>query len=521
MKAANQDNGKDFVTEKSPLRFEADEDAAHASRAIFVALVVAAAIYVAMRLRGLASLPLGFDEIFSLRAARESWHGMFAIIADDIVHPPFFYVLLKIWVGIGGHSVMWVRLLPVALAILALLPLIALCRELKISPRATALALAFMAVNSYLIAYAQELRMYSLVMLLALCSLLLYVRFVNAPEHRTTLPLVLLTVTNLLLVSAHYCAWSIVAIECAFLITRGRRKLAGFLLGTLVIMLCYTPWLYLVARAALDPQRARAGNLAWLPRPSVVNFFGFYAALTGAAPYLWRQSLRLLASLAMLLVFALPALLLIWRDIKRREAQTSPTILLATIAFAPALFVFFASLALPRSIWHQRYLIIVAVPFILLAAVGLDRLRPVSLRALLITLALAWTAFAGFNEPVYSDRFAWQDVAVKLHAAETSPNQIVVYAHGGMILLPLRYYLAELGDTRFQVMRKDDVASLEGERFWFAYRTNAWNKRQSPQEILRQRGFRIGANIEAGGAVEHKVIMFQVERAMATEPMVQ
>lgn len=521
MKAANQDNGKDFVTEKSPLRFEANEDAAHASRAIIVALVVAAAIYVAMRLRGLASLPLGFDEIFSLRAARESWHGMFAIIADDIVHPPLFYVLLKIWVGVGGHSVLWVRLLPVALATLALLPLIALCRELKISPRATALALAFMAVNSYLIAYAQELRMYSLVMLLALCSLLLYVRFVNAPEHKATLPLLLLTATNLLLVSAHYYAWAIVAIEFAFLITRERRKFAGFLLGTFVIILCYTPWIYVVARRALDPQRVRAGNLAWLPRPSIINFLGFYAALTGAAPYLWRQSLRLLTSFVTLLVFAAPALLLLWHDIKRRQARSSPAILLATLAFAPALFVFLASLALPRSIWHQRYLIVVAVPYILLAAVGIDRLHPQTLRSCVITIALAWTAFAGFNEPVYSDRFAWQDVADKLHDTETSQNQVIVYAHGGMIALPLRYYLAELGDTRFQVMRKDDVAALEGERFWFAYRTNAWNKRQSPQEILRQRGFRIGANIEAGGAVEHKVIMFQVERAMATEPMVQ
>jgi uncharacterized membrane protein len=495
------------------LRFETDKAPQKTSRVTIGAFVLAAAVYVLMRLRGMTSAPPGFDEIFSLRAARESWRAMFAIIADDIVHPPLFYLLLKIWIAVGGHSLFWVRLLPVTLAIAALLPFVALCRELRIPLRVTTLAVALMSVNTYLIAYAQELRMYSLVMMLALCSLLFFVRFFNAPVRSAAVTLLLLTATNLLLVSAHYYAWAIVIIEFLFLLARGRRKLIGFTLGTLAIVFCYTPWLYVVARHALDPERARlSGNLTWLPRPSPVNFFGFYAALTGAAPYLWRQSLRLLASFATLAVFAVPALLLIWRDIMRRRIISSPAILLATVAFAPTLFVFLASLALPRSIWHQRYLIIVAVPYVLLVAVGLDHLRPVFLRSCLIVLALAWTAFAGFNEPSYSDKFEWQTVAEKLHAAETSPIQTTVYVHGGMIALPLRYYLAELDDTRFQVIREDDLAAMEMHgRFWFAYRSNAWRAQLSPQEIFRRRGFRIGTVIETGGETKHKVVMFPVE----------
>lgn len=517
MAVATQGIGEDYKADENLLRFESDEAAAQTSRLTIAAFVAMIIFYIGMRLRGMTTTPLGFDEIFSLRAARESWQAMFAIIADDIVHPPLFYMLLKVWVSVGGHSLLWVRMLPVALAIAALLPFIALCREFRLTLRVTTLAVAMMSVNTYLIAYAQELRMYSLVMLLALCSLLFFVRFFNASERMTTTPLLLLTATNLLLVSAHYYAWVIVAIELVFLFSRERRKLIGFLLGTFVIVLCYTPWLYVVARAALDPQRTRlSGNLMWLPRPSFVNFFGFYAALTGAAPYLWQQSLRLLTSFVTLLLFAVPPLLLVWRETweawRRRLLLTSPVILLATIAFAPAIFVFLASFALPRSIWHQRYLIIVAVPYILLVAVGLDQLRPVFLRLCLIALALAWTAFAGFNEPSYSDKFEWQTVAEKLHAAETSPMQITVYVHGSMIALPLRYYLAELDDTRFQVIREDDLAAVERQgRFWFAYRSKAWRGQMSPQEILRQRGFRIGTVIETGGETEHKVIMFPAE----------
>jgi len=514
MTATEQDWKKARLTEESLLRFDPDETAADYPRTTLAAFVAVTIIYVAMRLRGLTSAPLGFDEVFSLRAARQSWREMFAIITDDMVHPPLFYVLLKIWIGVGGQSPTWVRLLPVTLAILALPPFVVFCRELGASLRATTLALALMGVNTYLIAYAQELRMYSLLMLLTICSLLCFVRFFNSCAREATLPLLLLTATNLLLVSAHYYAWVIVIIEFVFLFTRGRRKLIGFTLSTLFIVLCYAPWFYVVARAPFSTQSGRMSqSLTWLPRPSLVNFFGFYAALTGAVPYLWRQSLRLLCSVVTLLLFAAPSLLLLWREIMRRRTPASPTVFLAVTAFAPALMVFFASIILPRSIWHQRYLIIVAVPYILLVAIGLDRLRPKILRLFVITLALAWTAFAGFNEPGYSEKFAWQEVAEKLRAAEASPQQITVYARGGMIALPLRYYLAELGDTRFQVIRKDDLQALEGERFWFSYRATLANERQSPQEILRQRGFIIGTNIETIGTTQSKIIMFPVERA--------
>ena len=56
---------------------------------------------------------------------------MFKFVAADIIHPPLFYALLKVWIGIGGESLLCVALLPVILSTAALVPVVLLCRELN------------------------------------------------------------------------------------------------------------------------------------------------------------------------------------------------------------------------------------------------------------------------------------------------------------------------------------------------------------------------------------------------------
>ena len=69
-------------------------------------------IYLWLRFWNLSEACLFFDEIFSLHAARQSWGSMLWFVAQDLIHPPLFYILLKIWTGIGGDGLFWVRLFP-------------------------------------------------------------------------------------------------------------------------------------------------------------------------------------------------------------------------------------------------------------------------------------------------------------------------------------------------------------------------------------------------------------------------
>jgi uncharacterized membrane protein len=130
-----------------------------------------AALYIAARLWRLTASCLWFDEIFSVHAARHTWRGLQHFAAADLIHPPLFYALLKVWVAIGGESLLWLRLFPALTSIAALVPFLLLARELRLGTKGTALALLLLASNGYLIKYAQELRMYSLLLLLTLTSL--------------------------------------------------------------------------------------------------------------------------------------------------------------------------------------------------------------------------------------------------------------------------------------------------------------------------------------------------------------
>ena len=89
------------------------------------------AVYVFLRLWNLTDSCLWFDEIFSIHAAEHDWGSLFWFVAQDLIHPPLFYVLLKIWVAVGGESLFWLRFFPVLFSILAVVPFLLLCRRLN------------------------------------------------------------------------------------------------------------------------------------------------------------------------------------------------------------------------------------------------------------------------------------------------------------------------------------------------------------------------------------------------------
>src|SRR6185312_14995709 len=117
-----------------------------------------------------------------VHAAHHGWAELLRFAAADIIHPPLFYMLLKIWIALGGESLLWLRLLPALFSIAAILPFLLLCRELNLKQAERDLALLLLAVNGYLIKYAQELRMYSLLMFLSVGSLWIFVKFFKAEQ---------------------------------------------------------------------------------------------------------------------------------------------------------------------------------------------------------------------------------------------------------------------------------------------------------------------------------------------------
>ncbi|PYS52749.1 MAG: hypothetical protein DMF68_00945, partial [Acidobacteria bacterium] len=423
--------------------------------------ILIASLYISSRLWHLTSACLWFDEIFSVHAARYAWTRMLSFVAADVVHPPLFYALLKIWIGIGGESLIWLRLLPAILSVAAIVPFLLLCRELGLKRAELYLALLLMAVNGYLIKYAQEVRMYSLLLLLTLCSLWLFVKLLRS-EVVARRQLLVLFAINLLLVYTHYYGWMVVAVESFYLYLRRHDLRRQFLISVAVLLLCFSPWVYGIATA--ERGQGLAQNIGWVARPRLADLAQFFELLN--EPFYYRQSSAeqpfvLSILIASLLLFGLPLLALVWQKLKKsRSAETnystSITVLLC-FSFLPLVLAFVISWILPQSIWGTRHLIIVAGPYAILAAVSINGLRPVEAKYTVALLLGSWLFLAGVVTLIRQNEnniwCAWEEFGVQMTQGQQFANETVrVYAFEDLVAYHLWFALEKSGTARFKVV---------------------------------------------------------------------
>jgi uncharacterized membrane protein len=471
--------------------------------------VVAILIFIGARLWHLTSYGLFGDEVFTLWTAQQDWRGLFSSVIGDVAHPPLFYVLLKLWIAIGGESLVWLKLLPLVLSIATVLPFLAFTRELRLPHLARNVALWLMAVNGFLINHAQELRGYSLLLLLSVCSLWLLMKLINLKRgSRAVGSLIALCVVNLLLVFAHYYGLLIVAFELIALAVWKRERLGSFAIGTGLLVLCFSPWLYLVSKVArANPSRI---NFVWNRPPPVSEVIGYYANLNGPLSYRWK----VIGTAIVMIVFLSPIIAWCSRIVKEgrtgRESSSSRFWFLALFAFGPALLAFTASHLLPQSVWAFRYLIIAAPAYFLIAAAAAQRLQRRWIRISLVALIVGWAGVSGFAEMIDRDRVAWEPLVNRMIQAEPQPaNAIRIYVTDPNVGNTIQFYLDQAGDNRFQVSFADSFNSLEGEHFWVAFIRYKHELEPLPQSMLASRGLTIGDIIEAEAA-GHKGILFPV-----------
>ena len=441
-----------------------------------IILLAIAAIFITFRLWHLSYFSLDGDEIFSVQASRQNWNALPSVIVRDLVHPPLFYLLLKIWISIGGESLLWLRLFPAITAVASIIPFLLLCRELKFQIPERNLALFLIAINGYLAYYAQHVRMYSLLFFLTLCSLWLFVRFYKQ-EVNQKINLLALFIVNLLLIYTQYFGWFVVGIECLFLLLWGRRKLLLFLLSVGALVICFTPWAYAVAQAAVA-KKGLAENISWITRPGLSDLIWYYATLNGLQSFPHATSLSIL-------IFGFPILLWCWHSLRREDRWKliTPGGLLL-FSFLPTLLAFVASQVLTESLWGVRHLIIVAAPYLILVAVAAYRLRPLWLRTIMLALVIGWASLAGLYELTRTDKkIAWETLTHQMIQAEPAQSSgVKVYTLEEFVTLPLGFYLETAGDRRFHIITVEDINAATGEHFWVAFRNSTGNQEQQPQE---------------------------------------
>jgi len=470
-----------------------------------IATLAVVALFVGMRLWRITDFALDGDEIFSVQLARDNWHDLFAGAAQDAIHPPLLYILLKLWIGIGGESLLWLRLFPVIASVLCLFPVFALCRDLKISQAARNLAIAIVAVHPYAMYYSQHLRMYCLLMLAGLLSAWRFERYLDLASVRN---LVLLSTANLFLGYTQYYGWCIVLLEFVYLLWKSRLKNAvAFLVATVPVVILFAPWAWYAGKVLHE--RGLAQNLGWISRPTFGELNWFWVDLTGFAEF---RNIDSRVALVVLILF-----LLCYRRYSEPRVHW-----LMLLWIAPAPIAFAVSQWLPQSIWGHRHLLFVIWPFALLFADAVWRMpRLVSLAVM--AAAGVWAVYAAGLHATDNRKLPWDVLTLEMLDAEhTSAPRIPIYTVDPYLHYPIQFYLdclttGHVGPLGPRLSSRNDVADLEvkaarfnavktdsigqfgagktSHYFWVAWTDSSWHEPLTPPQILERRGCRAGAEI--------------------------
>jgi len=504
----------------------------NARRAILFAVC---SVFALVRVWDLTSSCLWFDEIFSVHAAEHSWDSLFGFVAQDVIHPPFFYFLLKLWIAAGGESLFWLRFFPFFFSIIAPVPFLLLCREMKLRFSTVLIALSFFAVNGSLIKYAQEVRMYSLFLCISLFSMWLFARFFNRGKDFW-----LLTIINILLVYTHYFGWLLVLSEVVAILFLQRIKIGRVLLMFAITLVCFLPWVFTIIRFSAVNSDIKQ-NIGWIAKPGFSSIFEL--AVDVIEPFYYQQSSAeptsiFLISIPILLLIAAAAIVFS-TDLKNGE-EKSGIYVLALLSFVPIMIAFIASWLLPVSVWGSRHLIIIFAPIMILIAVFLTQLKPKFMQIVIVPLVFLLFGVAFVirfnNKQPHFIWCAWENLAADLRTGEKDSAELTkIYVFEDLVAYHLWFALRDSDkfevnvvkgvgglaeDTAYFLPRGfDDVKTTDenvfsGDSFWIAFRAQAWQPTSPPLSNLISKGYTPGEPLflEAGNEKAFLVEVKKTER---------
>jgi hypothetical protein len=523
-------------------------------RASLILFGLICALFAGARLWRLATSCLWFDEIFSVHAARHDWAGLIKFTAADIIHPPLFYALLKVWMTIGGESILWLRLLPCLVAIATIVPFWLLGRELNLKPAETNLALLLMAASGFLIKYAQEVRMYSLLLFLSVCSVWLFIRFLKS-QSAADKNLWALSAINLLLVYTHYYGWMLIGIQALILLFGRWKKFGSHSLGSAGLLLAYSPWIYAVI-VSREPGRGLEQNLGWITRPRFSDVADFFVLLN--RPFQFSRSTTdraydMLSFWLVLLLLGLPLFFFLWRLVSSlfRNRRESAELYLAVFAFAPAMIAFDLSYLLPYPVWGTRHLLIGAVLFFILAAIAILRLPKSWMRITAVLVVGFWFLVAGAialtrPAPVLT-WCTWEPLLKQMPAAESKSTTTEVYAFEDLVAYHLWFATTKSNRNQLKVtviknvaglsedpafflprqfdeIKVGDQTTIAGEHIWLAFRAPRWDETRAPVSVVKSMGYQTGRVLSMNAQVEQALLVEfwrtdkQSQRPVSTAP---
>lgn len=346
---------------------------------VWVALVAITALGAVLQLHAITAKSLWLDEGSSITMARLDWFNFLRIMWRREMNMMLYYLLLRGWLHLGD-SVAWIRGLSVVFAVAAIPAIFLLGRKL-LGTRFGLVSALLLSINAFQVRYAQEVRSYSLLVLLLIVSTYFFVSGVESGRRRDWNWYI---VASSLAIYAHFFAVLVVVAHWVALRIMNRTGTftsphdvrAQFRRAARLTALWTAPiWIFIATTGA--------GPIAWIPRPGLNDIIGLLKKLSGNAD----TSFLLLYS-----VCVIAGLMAGFISLRQRRTNSPAYIVLSCWLFVPILIVLLVSIA--RPVFAPRYLIISLPAWIMLGAAGITASRS-RLLAGLLTVAVAFAGLDG------------------------------------------------------------------------------------------------------------------------------
>ncbi len=372
-----------------------------------------------LRVHDLGKESIWLDEGFALEAINRNAIGVVQWTATFDPIPPFYYIVLHYWSGIFGTSEIAIRSLSVLFSMAALSTIFLLAKKI-FNMKVAIITAALFATEMLQVQYAQEARAFTLFMLLAWLSTLLFVYSIQ--ERKYLIPYVIVSALALYTLQLMV---AVILIHNTLFFLGGKKETKKWLIAQAAILMLFLPWIGIFAKQfMLIHQLFQTGLLQRLGLPYLIGVLGVF----------WMLIAFLLFYSAIIYVYAK----------KNNELQKAiDNQYLFVIGVIVVILTYL--LLLPRltsSFIPARYALFGLPALYIYFAYMIERMKSRKIAASLFALVIVLNCFALYTYYSHSTKPEWRESVTYLN--EHAQEGDVIVLDTGFSEMLYRYYGGEL-----------------------------------------------------------------------------
>jgi len=300
-----------------------------------IAAILILALFI--RLLGIASRPIWYDEAFSILFAEK---GLAAMLQGTLTtfggsaaeeHPLGYYTLLWLWMKVFGESLAAIRLFSIIAGLVSVYLVYLIALEALSDTKAARLSMLFASLAPFQVHYAQEIRMYSFLAMWLLLATHAYQRGSKTRNWRWWL---LFSISAALAQYTHsLAAFYLIALALLPIFRKDWQTLRAIILAGIGALILYSPWLW-----QLPAQFSKIQNAYWVERPDISSLFTLLLVFITNTPLPAKLIIT-----ALFIALIIMSIGLIQTVRHTRQTGTKDGLWLLYLSFAPPLFLFLFS----------------------------------------------------------------------------------------------------------------------------------------------------------------------------------